>query len=114
MILKLKNIVAAALMVTVFNSFGAAEKSSMTCKENALKDAKKLLSFYRDNDDRISIEEKVTPLNRLNNPQNNYQKFDVLETWGYIYKGKYRMRFTYYPEADCALMGEDILEYADL
>lgn len=114
MILKLKNIVAAALMVTAFNSFGAAEASSMTCKGNALKDAKKLLSFYRDNDDRMSIDDKVTPLAKIKNPQNASQKFDVLETWGYIYKGKYRMRFMYYPDADCALMGEEILEYAEL
>ncbi|MFC0139154.1 hypothetical protein ACFFJN_02930 [Erwinia mallotivora] len=47
-------------------------------------------------------------------PANASRKFDVLESSGYICKGKYRMRFTYYPEAERALMGEDILEYADL
>ncbi|QKJ86812.1 hypothetical protein PMPD1_1862 [Paramixta manurensis] len=86
----------------------------MTCKENALKDARKLLSFYRNNDERITIDDKVTPLAQTANPQNPSQKFDVLETWGYIYKGKYRMRFSYYSGLDCTLMGEEILEYADL
>lgn len=114
MMLKLKNTVSAVLILNAFSSFGATEKSSMTCKDNALKDSEKFLSFYRDNDDRISIDNKVTPLKKIKNPQNPSQQFDVLETWGYIYKGKYRMRFIYYPGADCALMGEEILEYANL
>ncbi|WP_414148709.1 hypothetical protein ACMGGR_09255 [Erwinia sp. BNK-24-b] len=111
---KIKNVVALSLILAAFNSWGAAEKSSLTCKDSALKDAKKLLSFYRDNDDRIMIDDKVTPLPRIKNPQGGTQKFDVLETWGGIYKGKYRMRFTYYVDGDCTLMGEEILEYADM
>ena len=41
-------------------------------------------------------------------------RFDVLEVWGYIYKGEYRMRFLYaqIPDA-CVLMGQEILEAAD-
>ncbi|KGT95875.1 hypothetical protein NG99_01670 [Erwinia typographi] len=114
MMIKLKIIVASMVMLTAFSSFAATNKSSMTCKDSALRDAKKLLSFYRDNDDRISIDDKVTPRPQIKNPQNASQTFDVLETWGYIYKGKYRMRLTYYSAIDCTLMGEDILEYADL
>ncbi|RRZ95774.1 hypothetical protein [Erwinia sp. 198] len=110
----LKTAVALSLILATFNSWGAIEKSSLTCQDSALKDAKKLLSFYRDNDGGISIDKKVTPLAKIKNPQGGAQKFDVLETWGYIYKGKYRMRFMYYPDVDCTLMGEEILEYADL
>jgi len=110
----IKTAVALGLILATFNSWGAMEKSSLTCQDSALKDAQKLLSFYRDNDDRISIDKKVTPLAKIKNPQDGTQKFDVLETWGYIYKGKYRMRFMYYSDVDCTLMGEEILEYADL
>jgi hypothetical protein len=39
----------------------------------------------------------------------------VLEVWGHIYKGRYRMRLIYHPLAgECVLMGQEILEYADL
>lgn len=86
----------------------------MICRNQALRDAKKLLSFYRDNDNRISIADKIVPLDKIANPRNPSQKFDVLEVWGSIYKGKYRMRFSYYSSLDCTLMGEEILEYADL
>lgn len=95
----------------------AAQVSSLTCKDEALKDSKKLLSFYRDNDDRIEIDDNVTPLAKIKNPANAKQHFDVLETWGYIYKGKYRMHLIYYTspgDSDCVLMGEEILEYANL
>lgn len=110
----IKTVVVLSLILATFNTWGAMEKSSLTCKNSAVKDAKKLLSFYRDNDDRISIDEKITPLAKIKNPQGGTQKFDVLETWGYIYKGKYRMRFMYYPDVDCTLMGEEILEFANL
>jgi len=62
----------------------------------------------------MSIDNKVTPLNQIKNPQNASRIFDALEIWGYIYKGKYRMRLIYSTELDCTLMGEEILEYADL
>jgi hypothetical protein len=39
----------------------------------------------------------------------------VLEVWGYIYKGRYRMRFIYFHFGkSCILMGQEILEYAKL
>jgi hypothetical protein len=50
----------------------------------------------------------------MRNPEDPAQSFKVLEVWGYIYKGKYRMRFIYFnsPATSCLLMGEEILEYA--
>ena len=102
--------------VTFFTptAFSNEKISSMECKKNAVSDAKKLLSFYRNDDDRIEIDDNIKPLSKIKNPQNHAQEFDVLETWGYIYKGKYRIRLTYYSSIDCTLMGEDILEYASL
>lgn len=99
-------------LLATSSTYAAMESSSLACKTEALKEAHKLLSFYRDNDDRIAIDDKVTPLAKIKNPANEKQLFDVLETWGYIYKGRYRMRLIF--SADCTLMGEEILEYATL
>jgi len=100
-----------SLLVTS-STYAAMESSSPICKTEAVKQAHKLLAFYRDNDDRIVIDDKVTPLAKIKNPANEKQLLDVLETWGYIYKGRYRMRLIF--SSDCTLMGEEILEYANL
>ena len=41
-------------------------------------------------------EPQVKQLRSMRNPENPSQRFEVLEVWGDIYKGKYRMRFIYY------------------
>ncbi len=110
----MKTIVAfmTSLLFTIsFPLFAAEKKSAETCKPQAISEAKKLLAFYRDNDDRVEIDDHVTPLAKIPNPQNKSQYFDVLQVWGNIYKGKYRMRFIFLN--DCTLMGEEILEYAN-
>lgn len=91
-------------------------KSSIQCKNQAIKQATKLLEFHSGADDRIEISEDVKMLPSLANPRNPKQRFDVLEVWGYIYKGVYRMRFEYFSTKpdDCLLMGQEILEYANL
>ncbi|MEN0628327.1 hypothetical protein AAIG33_12920 [Phytobacter ursingii] len=104
-------LVASLLFAISFQSFSAEKKSAETCKPQAISEAKKLLAFYRDNDDRVEIDDHVTPLAKRQNPQNRSQYFDVLQVWGNIYKGKYRMRFIFLN--DCTLMGEEILEYAN-
>ncbi|MGR4051076.1 hypothetical protein [Kosakonia cowanii] len=93
------------------SSFAATKKSELTCKAQAITESKKLLAFYRDNDDRAEVDKDVTALAKMQNPENKSQYYDVLQTWGYIYKGKYRMRFIFLN--DCTLMGEEILEYAN-
>jgi hypothetical protein len=62
----------------------------------------------------MTIDKTVKELPSMRNPEDPKQKFEVLEIWGYIYKGRYRMRFIYYnsPATSCLLMGEEILEYA--
>lgn len=89
-------------------------KSSTQCKNQAIKQAAKLLEFHFGPDERIEIQPEVKALPSIINPGNKKQRFDVLEVWGYIYKGQYRMRFEYFSQSDCILMGQEILEYASL
>ena len=72
--------------------------------------------FHSDNDDRAHVDESsVRQLPSIVNPANKKQRFLVLETWGHIYKGNYRMRLIYYPmQKECVLMGQEILELANL
>ncbi|CAG7857837.1 hypothetical protein MCAMS1_02809 [biofilm metagenome] len=85
------------------------------CSTEAKAQAKKLLEFHVGKDDRIEIDSEVSALASVRNPANKKQQFAVLEVWGYIYKGNYRMRFMYYrPVGSCTLMGQEILEFANL
>jgi hypothetical protein len=86
-----------------------------TCSADALMQAKKLLNFHSNGDDRIEIMPKVKEVHSILNPADKKQKFQVLEVWGYIYKGTYRMHLIYYPLGEeCVLMGQEILEIAKL
>ena len=77
--------------------------------------AKKLLTFHFGPDNRIAIDKSIKVLAPLRNPANKKQLFDVLEVWGYIYKGQYRMRLLYARlPGTCTLMGQEILEFASL
>ncbi len=86
------------------------------CTDNAIAQGYKLLEFHFGTDSRIEINDLVNVLNPIENPVNSLQKFDVLEVTGYIYKAQYRMRFTYAQlnDSPCLLMGQEILEYANL
>lgn len=98
------------------SSQAAQVKSSLHCKDQAIQQAQKLLEFHFGSDDRIEISQDVKALASIVNPRNKKQRFDVLEVWGFIYKGEYRMRFEYYLEKQgtCLLMGQEILEYANI
>ncbi|HUG23534.1 hypothetical protein [Piscinibacter sp.] len=85
------------------------------CAGAAVEQARKLLQFHLGSDDRIEIDKDAVALAPLPNPANRKQAFDVVEVWGYVYKGQYRMRFIYAQRPQhCVLMGQEILEYADL
>ena len=93
----------------------AFAKPAHHCSSAAAEQAQKLLVFHFGPDDRIEIDKAVKRLAPMRNPANKKQWFDVLEVWGYIYKGQYRMRFIYARLAnECVLMGQEILEHADL
>lgn len=85
------------------------------CAPHALKQAKKLLEFHFGGpDDRMEIEQVAKPVHPIKNPAGT-DKYDVLEVWAWIYKGRYRMHFIYgYAGDECVLMGQEILEYANL
>ena len=88
------------------------------CAPAAREQAAKLLAFhFGEADDRIGIDTSVKVLPPLKNPANKAQSFEVLEIWGSIYKGRYRMRIIYARlsgSAECVLMGQEILEHASL
>lgn len=85
------------------------------CSAPAIAQARKLLSFHSDGDDRIAIDDKVKELPSLKNPADAQQRFQVLEVWGCIYKARYRMRLIYAPMGgSCTLMGQEVLEFAKL
>jgi hypothetical protein len=66
-------------------------------------------------DGRIEIDASVKVLAPIRNPANRAQRFDVLEVWGHIYTGDYRMRLIHARLPDeCVLMGQEALEYASL
>ena len=105
-------IVAAAIGAS---SIPASAQTAHRCAPAAREQAQKLLAFHAGADDRIEVDTAVRTLLPIRNPANRLQRFDVLEIWGRIYKGQYRMRFLYarLPK-ECVLMGQEVLEYATL
>ena len=87
------------------------------CSDDATEQAKKLLRFHVGEgfDDRMGFE-LPTQKPSLKNPANSKQRFSVLEVQAYVSPhGDYRMRFIYFIEpGGCLLMGQEILEHANL
>ncbi|MCL1634664.1 hypothetical protein M2650_08485 [Luteimonas sp. SX5] len=91
--------------------------SSAACSADAIKQAKKLLVFHLDGEDKdVYVGDEAKPLPSIVNPASSKQRFDVLEVRGSFYKGEYRMRFEYFrmKDGECVLMGQEILEIARL
>ena len=108
----LKSAACAALLV--LGGFAHAAPPHR-CAGPAVEQAAKLLAFHFGPDERIEVDRSAKELTPLRNPANRKQQFDVLQVWGHIYKGQYRMRFIYARlPGECLLMGQEILEYADL
>ena len=108
---------SAICAILLFLSSLAHAEPAHHCASTAMEQAKKLLVFHAGSDNRIAIDDKksVKKLVPIRNPANKKQRLDVLEVWGSIYKGEYRMRFLYAQLAgECILMGQEILEYASL
>lgn len=106
---------SVAACATLPLSCPAHAQNASHCADAATEQAKKLLEFHFGSDSRIEIDKNVKEVSPIRNPANKKQSFDVLEVWGYIYKGQYRMRFIYARvPGECVLMGQEILEYASL
>jgi hypothetical protein len=85
------------------------------CSRAAMDQARKLLAFHLGSDGRVEIDKSVKTLAPVPNSANRKQLIDVLEVWGHVYKGQYRMRLLYARlPGECVLMGQEILEHADL
>ena len=111
----MRTISLTLIACTLLGITGIASAKAPDCAEPAIEQARKLLSFHADGDDRIEIDKAVKELPSLKNPANEQQRFQVLEVWGYIYKARYRMRLIYAPmSGSCTLMGQEVLEYAKL
>lgn len=103
------------MMLPILLGLSGSATAAPQCSTEAIAQAHKLLAFHFGDDGRISIDNKAKELPSIRNPANPKQKFAVLEVWGFIYKGEYRMRFIYYRMKDqCVLMGQEILEQAKL
>ena len=108
-------VTSAICAILLFLSGLAHAEPAHHCTSTAMEHAKKLLVFHAGSDNRIGINESVKKLVPIRNPANKKQLLDVLEVWGSIYKGQYRMRFLYVQvPGECILMGQEILEYASL
>jgi hypothetical protein len=106
--------VALSTMTSVGPSAAWAQ-SPHHCAGAASEQARKLLTFHFGPDGRIEIDKSVKVLAPIRNPANRAQRLDVLEVWGHIYKGQYRMRFIYARSPnECVLIGQEVLEYASL
>ncbi|AXQ30486.1 hypothetical protein D0B54_18170 [Solimonas sp. K1W22B-7] len=86
------------------------------CAADARERARKLLGFHFGSDEDFSIDDKVKLLAPIRNPASPKQKLEVLEVWGFLYKGQYRMHFIYSPSRStpCLLIGQEIIEFAKL
>ena len=108
--------IAAVLCAIVLATLSpASAQPPHHCSAAASEQAQKLLVFHFGPDNRIEIDRAVKVLAPIRNPANRAQRLDVLEVWGHIYKGDYRMRFIYAQSSkDCVLIGQEILEFASL
>ena len=109
-------VLAACLAASIFVPNAAA--ADHACADDARKRAAALLTLHFNDGEagpieNMSIADEVKALAPIK-AMKGKGKFDVLEVWGYIYKGEYRMRFIYAQIPDtCLLMGQEILEQAD-
>ncbi|MGZ4977880.1 MAG: hypothetical protein ACXV8O_12040 [Methylobacter sp.] len=107
----IKHVILILFLVT--SGFASAEPVHH-CSTEAIAQAKKLLDFHFGLDNRTEIDKHVTVLKPIKNPAGK-GKFDVLEIYGHIYKGTYRMHFIYaQTDNQCLLVGQEILEITNL
>jgi len=111
-------VVLAGLSFLLYGDLANSDPSHV-CAANAVARAKELLAFYRHPDDtgfagQWSVDDSATKIGTVA-AIHGKRRYDVLQVWGNVYKGRYRMRLTYaLVGPECVLMGEEILEDASL
>jgi hypothetical protein len=107
--------IAVYAILLFSNGIACAASQEHRCSADAMTQAKKLLEFHFGSDKRAEIDKSAKIMAPVRNPANKKELLDVLEVWGHIYKGQYRMRFIYARlPGKCILLGQEILEFADL
>jgi hypothetical protein len=109
-------ITRVVVFLTLVGTCSLCAAADPPCAARAIDRARQLLTFHSGPDERMTIDKEVKQAPSIRNPEDPKQTFEVLEVWGSIYKGRYRMRFIYYNSkaTACLLMGEEILEFARL
>lgn len=104
----------ATLLFVFLAASGLSGATAPDCPaDDAIDQARQLLAFHFGDDERIEIDPGFEQLAPIANPANPDEQLSVLELWGFVYRGQYRMRLTYHPMDDgCVLMGQEIIEYA--
>lgn len=107
---------ATALLVLAFAGVADGSRAdTVPCAGQALAQAPELLRFHHGEAVPVHVDETVRSRPRIRNPGNRAQKLDVVEVTGNIYRASYRMRFLFFVDAgQCVLVGQEILEHANL
>ena len=101
-------LLAAALTMT-------SGRQPSKCVADARTQALKLLLFHVDGDERAAIEPDSARQIGTVASLTGRRRFDVIEVYGNVYKGHYRMRLIYaHLPGTCVLMGQEIFELSDL
>jgi hypothetical protein len=114
--------IAAALSTAIVMSAAIAglaqAETRHPCAADAIAKAKPLLALQyglgsTEKPDTLAIDSRVRVLPPIRALKGK-GRLDVLEVMGHIYRADYRMRFIYVQsKADCALMGQEIIEVSD-
>lgn len=106
-----------SIAIGLFLFATSAIAAAIPCAPDASEQAHKLLVFHMGEGfrDRMDFELPVEKAS-IKNPANPKQIFKVLQVDGTVSPhGRYRMRFIFYPSSgSCLLMGQEILELANL
>lgn len=106
---------SAAVLLSLVGVANIAHADTVPCAEQALAQAPELLRFHYGEAVPVHVDEVVRSRPRIRNPGNRAQKLDVVEVTGNIYRASYRMRFLFFVnQGQCALVGQEILEHANL
>ncbi len=109
---RLSAIALAALGSVASSASAAPPLKAHACATDAKARAAKLLALHTDNDERASVADKVTAIAPVKAARGR-GRLDVLEVTGYVDKAHDRMRFLYsQAPGACALVGQEILEFA--
>jgi hypothetical protein len=112
----MKCFLALATIALILHVGAADAASEHPCAKEARGKAEALLKYHFGEGWqklRIGIDDDVTGVGSVKALKGR-GRFDVLQVWGHVYKGDYRIRLIYASiNRECVLMGQEILEASD-